>query len=127
MFYKSTSTLTIIHDDSVPDISQLTLEELAYEITNGHASGQFIEQSRVGLSKRQTALELAEQGSDPDFLLGPDGWKYDLHEGDEVIWTDPDGGESRTLKIASIEYPGEFIRIVDIHGSEIEVLPGELS
>jgi hypothetical protein len=52
-----------------------------------------------------------------------------LHSGDEVTWTDPDGGLcSKTFIIGSIEHvEGDIFRIVDREGGEIEVLARELS
>jgi len=52
----------------------------------------------------------------------------ELHAGDEVRWTDPDGGRtSRTYRISSIEVIGDVVRITDITGDELECFENELS
>lgn len=45
----------------------------------------------------------------------------------EVWWNDPDHECSRLLKIKKIECKGEFLHITEDDGSELEVLPEELS
>lgn len=51
-----------------------------------------------------------------------------LKAGDQVFWTDPDGGKcSRFYLIASIERIGMIVRIVEKDGSVLECYKEELS
>jgi hypothetical protein len=51
-----------------------------------------------------------------------------LHTGDEVLWTDPDGGLcSRSIVILLIEIRAGIVHITGDDGYVLECLPGELS
>lgn len=52
-----------------------------------------------------------------------------LHRGDEVFWTDPDGGKcSRHLKILSISVRNkDDITMVDLKGGVVQCTAAELS
>jgi hypothetical protein len=59
----------VLWDDEITaKISDLTLEQIAYEITEGHASGMVTFTSDKVLTKKQMAEALKRQGSDPEFL-----------------------------------------------------------
>jgi len=48
----------------------LSLKDIAYEITEGHASGQFLDTEVEEVSRERMSELLVAQGSDPSFLLG---------------------------------------------------------
>jgi len=48
----------------------LSLKDIAYEITEGHCSGQFLDTTVEKVSKERMSELLIAQGSDPSFLLG---------------------------------------------------------
>lgn len=59
---------------------------------------------------------------------------WNLHNGDEVRWNDPDGGAcSKVITIQTVEYHGEMgeddciIRITGQDGSDLECFARELS
>lgn len=63
----------VLWDDEITTkISNLTLDQIAYEIVYGHASGVVSFTSDKVLTKKQMAKALERQGSDPAFLLGDD-------------------------------------------------------
>jgi len=52
----------------------------------------------------------------------------ELHNGDEVFWTDPDEGAcSRVYQIKTIEIKGEVVCITDVNGDSLEAFAHELS
>jgi len=76
--------------------------------------------SSSGSAPADLVLGLADtSGLDPGIVFSP---------GDQVHWTDPDGGKcSRTLTIQSIEWKGSIARIIDTDGGELECFANELS
>lgn len=48
----------------------LSLKDIAYEITDGHCSGVFLDTEVEEVSKERMSELLIAQGSDPSFLLG---------------------------------------------------------
>jgi len=46
-------------------------EDLAYTVTDGHASGDVIHESTLEVTEEQMSKLLTAQGSDPDFLIIP--------------------------------------------------------
>lgn len=51
-----------------------------------------------------------------------------LHRGDQVFWTDPDGGRcSRHYTILEIEYVGGIVKLTDVSGDYLECYARELS
>ena len=48
----------------------IDLAGINYAITEGHASGQFLETKTEEVSRERMAELLIAQGSDPEFLLG---------------------------------------------------------
>ena len=113
--YKTVIQVTVLGDEGYwPD----DLSTLHYDITDGRFSGSF---DTIGspkeISKRDMAVELRDQGSDPEFLLGSDGWKYGLTKGDEVKITSDNS--VRTVKIRQIWYPDdETFLILDVDDGE---------
>ena len=103
--------------------AEMALADLAYEIERGDFSGFVQLLSTAEITQREMALALVTQGSDPDFLLGEDGWRYALQLGDEVAFA-----TTSPHRIQAIEYlPGDIVRITDILGRTNEVPLGELS
>lgn len=49
-----------------------SLEEVQYDITEGHASGAWDITASEEVTKERMAALLEAQGSDPDFLIDPD-------------------------------------------------------
>ena len=64
-FYKTIVSFEIISEDAIDTIS---LEEIAYETTEGRWSGRFLDTTQQELDGLQTAKALEAQGSDPEFL-----------------------------------------------------------
>ena len=56
--------------DSPMHHESLSLKDIAYEITEGHASGVFLDTEVEEVSKERMSELLIAQGSDPSFLLG---------------------------------------------------------
>jgi len=56
--------------DSPMHHEPLSLEDIAYEIREGHASGQFLDTIAQEISRETMSELLIAQGSDPEFLLG---------------------------------------------------------
>ena len=48
----------------------LSLTDIAYEITEGHSSGIFLDTEVEEVTKERMSELLIAQGSDPEFLLG---------------------------------------------------------
>ena len=48
----------------------LSLKDIAYEITDGHCSGVFLDTEVEEVSRERMSELLVAQGSDPSFLLG---------------------------------------------------------
>lgn len=124
--YRTVIVVEVLSDKPMTDF---TLEEMAREIDTGDSSGRWEVLDAREVGRRDAYRLLAEQHSDPEFLLGDDAWKYGLHNGDEVTWNDPDDGAcTRTLTIQSITYLGDnTVRITDKAGGELECLLSELS
>lgn len=53
-------------------LNDVSLEDISYEITDGHSSGVFKETVREEVTSDKMAELLKAQGSDPTFLLGED-------------------------------------------------------
>lgn len=72
-YYKTVVKITVLSEDE-PLKDGISLEEIAYEITDGHCSGDIVIQSRTEVKAREMAKLLMEQGSDPEFFrLDEDG------------------------------------------------------
>ncbi|MDH5523066.1 MAG: hypothetical protein OEY01_03550 [Desulfobulbaceae bacterium] len=70
----------------------------------------------------------AELYHDDEEEIGPhETFPYNLHSGDEVTWTDPDGGDSQVLKIVAIEWHDYSMAKITHEDGYIEVLENELS
>ena len=103
--YKTVFTVEVLSDGTV---SQLDLGDLHRAINDGGCSGKVDVTSETVLTRREMALALQSQDSDPVFLLGDDGWKYALQPGDEVTIDTRAGlngsGYCGTVNIHSIDY-----------------------
>jgi len=126
-FYRTLIVVEVLTDRPV-DNDGVDLRHIASEIIEGGAYG------RVGVIdsrevSRATMVKLLRQhGTDPEFLLWDDAWKYGLHPGDEVIWNDPnDASLHLTLRISSIEWSGEIAKITDTGAKYFEVHAKDLS
>ena len=54
-------------------------------------------------------------------------WKYNLHNGDEIVIDTGDNELSSSIIIATIEYlPLEMVRIIDIEGQKHECWIGDI-
>ena len=66
-YWKTIITVEVLtEDDDPPNFNDLS--DVAYEITDGHASGVFSQSSEEVTEEKMRGL-LLEQGSDPDFLI----------------------------------------------------------
>lgn len=82
--------------------TEMDIDAVIHHATDGDFSMLTTVESVREISRVEMASELVGHASDPDFLLGEDGWKYALHAGDEVNWTDPETKEVRTIRIEHI-------------------------
>lgn len=103
-FYKTVFTVTVLSDKPV---NHREIRDIADEIETGDCSGDVKVEHVDTVTKRQMALELHRQNSDPTFLLGEDGWKYALQQGDEIT-VNADGQPHVRGIIRSIEYSEPF-------------------
>ena len=70
-FYKTTFTVEVLSELPLGDLG---LEDIQYEITEGHCSGVTTTSEVKELSGPEMAKELLAQGSDPEFFdLDADG------------------------------------------------------
>lgn len=69
-FFRTVYQIEVLSDVEPPSFP--TLEQIAYDITEGHSSGVLNEISREGVDRKRIAELLTAQGSDPSFLLGDD-------------------------------------------------------
>jgi hypothetical protein len=67
-------------------LSDLDLAGIAYEVTNGHASGMFLSEEVEEVSEERMAELLINQGSSPEFLIeiGEEYMDYDEEVESEV-------------------------------------------
>jgi len=131
--YRTNIQVEVLSDRPIGDLS---LSDIAHEGIHGDFSLKTKAVTGRQVSRREMALALEAQGSDPGFLLGEDGWAYALQPGDRVTWNDPDhdpeSNSSRTDTIKAIDYAdggGDDVYVV-IHwsdGSTVEALIKELS
>ncbi len=70
----------LTEDRSALEIESLDLEQIAYEMRQGSASGQLTVESSIGVSGLEMAKLLKAQGSDPEFL-GLDDEGNEIDEG----------------------------------------------
>ena len=74
-FYRQLHTIEVLSEEPLPD---MTLDELAYEISDGCASGRIISQPVEEVDGKKMADLLLEQASDPNFfMLNEDGSDLD--------------------------------------------------
>jgi len=144
-FFKTTIQIEIL---SEVKYNSTDLEQIKYDITEGHCSGVVDVKGYEELTPAQAAKALRAQGSDPEFFnLNDEGevveedWTREYsterdHEsyteeeefkvGDSVIWTDPDedtagkdpSGTSSGVYTV-IEIKGEELRLKNEAGSEV--------
>lgn len=69
-YYRTVYEIEVLSD--IPPPSLPTLEQIAYDITEGHSSGVLNETIQEEVSRERMAELLIAQGSDPEFLLGED-------------------------------------------------------
>jgi len=70
-FYRTVYTFEMLTEEPPESMS---LESIAYETTEGHASGMFLETDTREVTGRDMAELLQSQGSDPEFFqLTEDG------------------------------------------------------
>ncbi len=65
-FFKTTLTVEIISEEC--PVSELGLDDIAHQISQGDCSGEITKTEVVPLTPGQAAQALIDQGSDPDFL-----------------------------------------------------------
>ncbi len=120
--YRTVFKIEVLSDRPTED---LDIQEIAANIVDGDFSGEVSVDTVEKLSKRAMAKALQNQGSDLEFLLGDDGWKYNLDSGDEITLP---FGDITKLTIQTIEYLNdEIVCITDKDGHKIEVNIEEIS
>lgn len=78
-FYKTIISIEVLSEDPLPD--QIDLNDIAYGITDGDWSGTVEKSFEKTLTGPETAVALADQGSDPEFFqLDEDGNDIDGSE-----------------------------------------------
>jgi hypothetical protein len=65
-FHRTVYQIEVLSEEPMPDIS---LNDLAYEIIDGHCSGVFSEVSSDVVNATQIVALLKNQGSDPEFFM----------------------------------------------------------
>jgi len=65
-FYKRTYKIELLSEEPLRD--DLSLETIAYEMSEGHCSGVVIDEGEKILTASKMAKELVAQGSDPEFF-----------------------------------------------------------
>lgn len=65
-FYRSLVTIEVISD--VKGLSELSLEDLNFEITDGGSSGMVLKRVETEIDGANAAKRLLAQGSDPGFF-----------------------------------------------------------
>ena len=116
-------TLIVVEVLSDKPVSDWSLSEIAHEIVDGESSGCVEVKDAREISNHDMYDLLNEQGSDPEFLLGEECWRYGLHNGDEVTVSD-----GQTVIISEIEWENDNVaRIVDKNGGRHELRFDELS
>jgi len=133
--YRTKVVIEILSEDPVntEDSSvNIWLDTIADQINDGDWSGAVENLGSEKLNKRDMALCLLAQGSDPEFLLGEDGWKYSLQPGDEVHIDTGDNELGPSVIIQSILYifgddDTEVVQIISKEGEKIECLVSEIN
>jgi len=126
-FYLTTITVRVLSDR--PYSGHEELDDIARAIDSGDEMGEV----EFGESKELTPKECyeteCELGGDGTFMQ-EDGWKYGLHNGDEVRFDKGDNVDpSPCVQICEIEYVGEnheAFRILTTDGERIEGLVSEI-
>lgn len=106
--YKTIITLTVLSDRP---IIEMETSDILKECDDGDFSCETEIGEQKVVTRQEMAAELAAQGSDPEFLLGEDGWKYQLHSDDEI--TVHDGERPLAVTIQSVE-------IIENENSELD-------
>tara|TARA_Y100001963_G_C6402793_1_gene274863 strand:- start:7 stop:249 length:243 start_codon:yes stop_codon:yes gene_type:complete len=70
-YYRTVFKFEVLSTDPTFGNTRLSLSEINYEVTEGHASGVFLETEHEEVSKTQMHNLLLNQGTDPDFLIEP--------------------------------------------------------
>ena len=75
-FYQTTYHIELLTEEPMSD--GVSLQDIAYEMTDGHASGVFDQEDVTELDGPAAAAALQAQGSDPEFFrLTEDGEDID--------------------------------------------------
>jgi hypothetical protein len=86
-YYRRVLTLEVLSDRRTDELS---MADLAYEITDGDASGAFLSDTTTEIGPEAMIGLLITQGSDPEFLLGNNDEPYDpanLEHAQVRFWT----------------------------------------
>ena len=70
-YYRTVFKFEVLSTDPGFGNAGLSLSDINYEITQGHASGVFLETEHEEVSKTQMHTLLLNQESDPNFLIKP--------------------------------------------------------
>ena len=77
-YFKTKVTIEILSEENAVG-DGLTLDEINYEITQGHCSGKITTEEQTEVTSKEMAKLLQGQGSDPEFFqLDADGNELEL-------------------------------------------------
>ena len=129
--YKTVVVYTVLSDE--PITADWDIASLVRECDTGGFSGDSEIGDSVEIGRKQMAVELRKQHSDPSFLLGENGWKFELGNNDQTTIETSDG--PKTITIQNIEIvetenscDDDFVtKITDKDGNYYECLLSDLS
>jgi hypothetical protein len=67
-YYRHRFTLTVLSDDTHPNLNNLSMADLSYETDEGDMVLHSVETSSDELTREQMENALVDAGSDPDFF-----------------------------------------------------------
>ena len=68
-YYRTVFKFEVLSTDPGLGNAGLSLSDINYEVTEGHASGMFLETEHKEVTKIQMRNLLLNQGTDPEFLI----------------------------------------------------------
>jgi len=80
-YYRTVFKIEVLSDEPMAGIG-LNLEGIAYEISEGHCSGMFLEEEVEECDEKRISELLENQGSDPSFLV-------EVKEDEDTTWLSP--------------------------------------
>jgi hypothetical protein len=124
--YRTVFEVEVLSDRPVNDRG---LRDIAEDIVDGDLSGVVQVKSAEEVSRAQMSQLLLSQGSDPEFLLGDDAWKYAIHPGDEITLQDQHNKNfTPKVTVAKIVWMSDEVAVITSRdGATFEVTIDEIS